>query len=427
MGEEIESTMSKGPFQKLHFERRLIMTFALRQSLEILQMPQLELKGWLEQEIEKNPLLELEATEKTTRTLPPRIETESEIASVPTLYEKLKQQIGEAFFSPREEKIANKLLDSLDEKGFLAASVDEVATLFHVPTPKVASVLFTLQTFDPPGIFARDLREAFLIQLRSQGKEDSSAFLLVECCFDDLLHGRYASIKKKLNLSDLSSAMQTLARLSLRPAAAFQQEPVSLALPDLLIMKLDSQWIVDIYEDDLPKFQIQAQYLSLEPTAAEEKEALRAFQTSAKWIIRSLSRRKKMLLEIGKLLVKKQEAFLDQRSSLSSLTIRDLAVELNVHESTLSRALAGKYAATPQGLILLRSLITSSPETLSAKEILKNLVEKEDPQFPLTDDQLKEKLRESGLDIARRTIAKYRGQLKIGSATQRKNSRKKSS
>ena len=194
MGKERKNLMAQGPLQKLNFERRLIMTFALRQSLEILQMPQLELKEWLAQEIEKNPLLELETPSKSYT---PRIEAEFEIASTPTLYEKLKQQIGEALFSPREANIAHKLLDSLDEKGFLSMPIEEIASFFQVPVPKVASVLFTLQSFDPPGIFSRNLRESFLNQLRHQGKEDSTAYLLVERCFDDLLHGRYALIRKK--------------------------------------------------------------------------------------------------------------------------------------------------------------------------------------------------------------------------------------
>lgn len=390
-------------------ERRLIMTLALRRSLEILQMPQLELAQWLHAEIERNPLLELDASP------PPRFETE--IPSLKTLRDHLLQQIRENFPSPHEQGIANEFLEHLDERGFLTTSLEILTAQFNRP---VDSILATLQTFDPPGIFARSLQEALLLQLKAHGKTDSLSYQLVTHCFEDLLHGRYAAIKKKLGSSDLAPAMHILARLSLRPASAFHHEPITPVVPDLQIAKVDGGWTIALVEDELPKFHIREDYMAIEPESSEEKELMRGFKTEAKWIGRSLHRRRSLLRHIGRLLLRKQAPWLDNKGPLASFTMKELAETLQIHESTLSRALSGKYASTPRGILPLRSLLSSAPETLTARHWLEKLVANEDKQSPLTDEQLAQALTLKGFPTARRTIAKYRSQLKIGSATQRK-------
>ncbi|HSX10412.1 MAG TPA: RNA polymerase factor sigma-54 [Chlamydiales bacterium] len=390
---------------KLAPERRLVMTYALRQALEILQMPQMELGQWLLSEIEKNPLLEL--AEPCSK---PRFD--AEIPAPITLHEHLMSQIRENFPSPRERLLAEEFVEHLDERGFITGSLD---------TMDGERILSVLQTFDPPGIFARNLQEAFLIQLRRQGKGDSLCYQLVQNCFEDLLHGRYVAIKKKLGSEELGFAMQTLARLSRRPASVYQVEPVTPTVPDLKISKIEGGWTLELIEDDLPKFHMQDDYLSLELESDEERELLRGLKTQAKWIFRSLNRRRKLLRAIGGLLLRKQASYLDQKGPLGTLSIRELSEKLQIHESTLSRALHGKYVSTPRGVIPLRSLISSSPVTNSARELLEQLINGEDKGNPLTDDQLARELKTKGFSVARRTIAKYRSQLKIGSATQRKH------
>lgn len=383
-------------------ERRLIMTFALRQSLEILQMSQLELSQYLQNEIEKNPLLELD---------PPRHKKrfEFDLPALPTLHEHLQTQIRENFSSPKDRRMAADLVNHLDERGFLTLETAD------------AKILSVLQTFDPPGIFARNLQEALLLQLKAKGKENALSFALIQNCFEDLLHGRYTNIKKKLKSSDLTSAMRDLVHLSFRPANAFKREPSCPIHPDLHISKIEGGWTLQLIEDELPPFHIQTEYLNLEPKIAEERESLREFKTQAKWIFRSLSRRRKLLLDIGRILVCKQSTYLDQKGPLVALTTRELAEKLAIHESTLSRALAGKYASTPRGIIPLRALLSATPAAETAREILERLVSAEDKQNPLTDSELSKALKSNGFCAARRTIAKYRTQLKIGSTSQRKN------
>jgi RNA polymerase sigma-54 factor len=309
-------------------------------------------------------------------------------------------------------------MEHLDERGFLITPLETIAALFNRP---VDGVLATLQTFDPPGIFARTLQEALLLQLRIRRNSDPLSYEMIAQCFEDLLHGRYAAIKKKLGATDLSAPLQILSRLSLRPASTYKQEIAQPTIPDLVIEKIDGGWTLQLREDELPKFHIQTQYLDLEPEGAEEKELLRGFKTEAKWVFRALDRRRKMLRAIGRILLHKQATYLDQKGPLTPFTVRELSEKLQVHESTLSRALAGKYAATPRGILPLRALLTTSPIATSARELLRQCIASEDKRHPFTDDELVQALKAKGFPIARRTIAKYRSQLKIGPATQRKH------
>lgn len=394
--------MKPKPFLHLAPERSLVMTYALRQALEILQMPQLELSKWLLSEIEKNPLLELD----------PKHSKKSffhETPALPTLYEHLTEQIREHFSDPVQAQSAYHLLDQLDEKGFLPPEIPN------------SEVLEILQTFDPPGLFARSLQESFLIQLNLKGKTKSHAVQLVRHSYDDLLQGRFSVIKKKLKVQDLKEAIKELSHLTLRPAHLFQNEPTQLITPDLKIEKIEKGWTLELIEEDLPKFHIKEEYLDLECENTEEIEALRTYKTEAKWIIRSMRRRRKILQDIGRILLKKQARFLDRKGPLIPLTMKELAEKLLIHESTLSRALYGKYVATPRGILPVKSLITTSTIQMDAKEILRSLIAKEDKKTPFTDDQLASLLLRQGIKIARRTIAKYRTILKIGPASRRKN------
>ena len=389
------------PFLKLAPERRLVMTFALAQALEILQMPQQELKQWLLEEIEKNPLLELDALKGQDR-------FEKDYPSSITLHEHIAEQIRDHFPDPHDRTIAFHYLHQLDDKGFIPSEIES------------GGILSVLQTLDPPGIFARSLQESLLLQLRAKGKMESDAYRLIEQCYDDLLHGRFVVIKKKLKVEDLKEAIQDLAPLSFRPARIFQQEIVQPKTADLQIERIEGGWTLKLLEEDLPEFHIQEEYLSLDVESQEEMEVLRSFKTQAKWIVRSINRRRKLLKDIGRILLHKQAPFFDRKKALVPITMKEMAEKLEVHESTLSRALFGKYVATPRGIVPLKSLITTT-QNLSAQEMLQEFVAKEDKTNPLTDEQLADAITKQGVKVARRTISKYRSQLKIGTVSQRKN------
>src|SRR5579872_3690571 len=203
-------------------EQRLIMTFALRQALEVLQMPQLELAAWLKDEIERNPLLEIDPKKGPSSKF--RFEEDIQIPSAISLQENLMRQVRENFSSVEDRTLAEQLLGHLDEKGFLACEVQN---------PETERMIRILQTFDPPGICARNLQESLLLQLRSLGKEHSAAFQIIDRYFDDLLHSRFVKIKKNLGTSDLSESIKILSRLYFRPLDQMKEERAPPVLPDI--------------------------------------------------------------------------------------------------------------------------------------------------------------------------------------------------
>jgi len=384
------------PRQYLAPQQKQNLTQALQRSLEILQLPQAELAALLREEIEKNPLLEEVPVSSSSRSPIPEVEAPI------SLHEHLLVQVREALSDPSMRRIGEQLLEQLDERGFLPEGLTE-------------PVIPVLQTLDPPGIFARNLRECFLLQL-ARKPHPPLTHKLVDLAFDDLLQGRYSLVKKKLGVDgpELQQAIQQLARLSTRPGSAFQRTHTQPIVADLQFVKHDGKWTVTSLEDTLPRIRLCTEYVGL--------DNVREFKTSAQWLLRSMQRRRKMLLELGTHLVKLQAPFLNQQGPLQAVSAAELAELLGVHESTISRALNDKYAATPRGLLPLRALVPSAQNT-SAKDVLQRLVAHEDKTTPLTDDELASAMTKAGHATARRTVAKYRKQLRIGSASARKHLR----
>jgi RNA polymerase sigma-54 factor len=396
--------------QKLQarLEARFALSHALQKSLEILRLPQAELALLIQGEIEKNPLLELDSF-----SFNPLGNSTPETAAIPSLRDHLLAQIREAFDHPQMQKIAEEMIGYLDEKGFFTEPLEKLTLLFNLPIRRLEMILSTLQTFDPPGIFSRNLQEAFLIQLKLTGQKNTLSYRLVEQSFDDLTHGRYSTMKQKLYASatELRVAIQKLARLSTRPASKFQVHHTHPIHPDLQIFCIDHQWFVKPMEELLPKFHVKKEYLQM--------PELRFFAASAKWLLRSVNRRRKMLLSLGTYIVRKQPSFLSGEGPRLPLPSSELALVFGVHESTISRAISDKYIASPCGLLPLRALITPAHDP--AKDLLQKLISSENKQFPFTDDQIAQALKKAGCDIARRTVAKYRKQLDIASAAIRKH------
>ncbi len=401
-----QSMENKPQFRQIP-QARLILTQALRRSLEILQMPQIELASLIEEEIEKNPLLELQSDRHTATRSPSPL---PEPPSKPSLYDHLENQIRENIPDSSEQQMAREALTHLDERGFFTGSDHP---LLHL-----------LQTFDPPGIFARNLQESYLLQLARLGLSDSSTFRIVADSFDDLLQARYSQIKKrhKLNGEEFANAIHKLSRLSRRPISDFSSANPAPIHADLRLIKVGHQWIVESIEDALPQFRLRTEYLSLPNLATAEKETMRHFSISAKWLIRSIQKRRKFLLSLASYLVRKQVHFLNQKGPLIPISAVELAAELNVHESTISRALSEKYLASPNGLMPFHALVPSTSNE-SGKELLQKLIAQEDKTKPFTDDQLALEMKKAGCEMARRTITKYRKLLKIGSASARKHLR----
>lgn len=392
------------------------MSFSLRQAIEVLGMPQLELALWIRQEIEKNPLLE--------EILPLKKNSfQEDIPFEKSLYDHILGQIQESELNDKEKKQALLFYEFLDEKGFLSTDIEEIVKKGELSLQEGEKILSVLQTFDPPGIFAKNLQESLLLQLKALGEGRSSSYKLVKDYFEDLLQGRFKRIEKTIGEEELKEAIQKLSRLFLRPARAFQKEPSLLATPDLKIFYVDEKWVVEVSEEDLPKIEIRTDYLDLPLASKEESRSIQEWKASAKWLFRSLRKRRQILLALGILLVKKQAGYFSQKGPLAKVTLQEAASLLEIHESTLSRAIYGKYILTPRGSAPIRSLFTAPLTVEGAKEALLEIIEKEDKTSPLTDEELVSSLRERGIYLARRTVAKYRKKLQISSAPIRKRFR----
>jgi RNA polymerase sigma-54 factor len=397
-------------------ERRMTFSLALQQAVEILQMPQQELAVWLQNEVEKNPLLEVSEHFSTKESY--------EVAYTPSLYEHLCKEARDTFSNSWQQKVAEVLIGFLDDKGFLSTPLEEIAALFQIKAEDIEPILIKIQAFDPPGIGARNLQESLLIQLSRQKEKKSFAYRMIADHFDDLLHGRYSQIKKKMNIEPgvLSSAIQKITKLQLRPAAGFEKTLAPTALADLKAIKIDQEWQVEMVEEEFPPIQIrQDLHILLPKLAAEEKKSVKNWMISAKWLLRSLNRRNRLLISLTAHLLKKQNAYLEKKGPLQEISAHDLAELLGVHESTIHRALSEKFIEGPWGLMPLRSLLSQSAHVEHHKQLLQRLIEQENKHKPLTDDELSQLLHKKGITMARRTVTKYRKELKVGSAAQRKS------
>lgn len=396
-------------------DRQLIFSLSLRQAVSILQMPNLELSLWLQREIEKNPLLELPDYRGQREEL-------QDTPSKPTLYAFLSQQIRETLLDPADQKIAEIIIGSLDEKGFFTTPFSEIEAFSDVSQEKLERVLQIVQSFEPAGIGARSLQECLLLQLKTSSEITKR---IVQDHFEDLSHGRCARIKKKLKLSpkDFNLAIEKLSKLNLRPADGFNEPPPETKLADLRAHKTSDTWIVEMADEEFPRIQIREDlHLILSQLSTGEQKSIKTWLTSIKWLRRSLSRRSQLLVKLASHLLDKQTEYLEHRGALQEVTAADLAALLGVHESTIHRALSGKMIEGPWGLIELKSLLSQSAIAETQKALLRRLIEQENKQNPLTDEELSNLLKKRGVSMARRTVTKYRKELKLASASRRKQS-----
>lgn len=394
--------------QGLRQQQRLQLSFAMQQAIQVLQMPALELSDWLKGEIDDNPFLEYEEEfiGGVAAVYQGGLQEEG-VAAVPSLFEHLIDQ-ARLVFSEEELPLAEKLIGSLDERGFIQGS--DISK-------EEEKVLFKLQELDPPGIAARDYRECLMAQLKQRGKERSLAYTLLKEHFEDLLHNRLPKLSKKVDLTvgELRSLIASeIAVLNLRPAAAFQTEPNVILIPDLILKQEGETWNIELNEEILPKFSLR-----------ECSYGNRVMLQRARWLKRAIESRQKTLLGISAYFIKKQGEYLSGDSELlEPLTMHEVAEALSLHVSTIGRAVNQKYLACPRGTVAMRSLFTydlgNAVSNHSAKQLLLELIAREDKEHPLSDEALGLKISSGGIPLARRTIAKYRKLLKIPCAHQRR-------
>ncbi|KXG76655.1 RNA polymerase sigma-54 factor [Fervidicola ferrireducens] len=452
--------------------QKLLMTPELRQAITILQLSSLELCDYIEQELLNNPLLDKEEDDypafsedgmrvdegKTNEdTIEweeylqdyfdwdflrfPRERKEEEtsfenfVSATQTLQEHLLMQLRLVAADKKIFKIGEFLIGNLDKNGYLTVSVQEAARILKVPAEEVEKALKVVQTLDPPGVGARNLQECLLIQVEQKGIKDPKLKELIEHHLKDLAEARYTRIAEKLNvpLSKVQELKDIVLSLDPKPGRNFSSvNETHYVVPDAVIEKVGDEYVVIMNDSVTPRLSINPYYRSL--LLSEDKESVTSkFLTrkleAALWLIKSLEQRRMTLYKVIKAIVEVQREFLDKGiSGLKPLTLKQIADVVGVHESTVSRAISGKYVQTPRGVFELKFFFQNGLENENGsstcaetiKKMLKEMISNEDPYNPLSDQMIADDLKKKGIRISRRTVAKYREQLGIPSSAKRK-------
>jgi len=461
----------------------------LYQAMDLLYMPLLDLQQHLKQELLNNPFLDLveededddeEGTEAETTEEPKqendeidweeilldgfdagghREEREDrehfEPVTVDTrdLGDHLRDQVALLDLTARQRLLADEFIGNVNDDGYLATSVAQVVASINEVVREAAEaagrdaegalyteiegeeMLAVIQTLDPAGVAARDLKECLLLQLREAGLQQSVPYRLVRDCFDELIAHRWSEISKRFGISpaDVQGAADEIAKLDPKPGLRYSSRDDNYIIPDLVVEKIDGRYHVFLNDANLPRLKLSKAYQEIardkKKFEGENKEFISSKLNSANWMIQAIEQRRQTMLKVMNYIVERQREFFEKGVQyLKPLTLREVAEVISMHESTVSRVTNEKYVQTPRGVLPLKfffssGLATADGEDVSARGIkaqLQKLVEDEDPRHPLTDQAIVNILRESGVQIARRTVAKYRDQLGVLPARMRK-------
>lgn len=470
----------------LKLATRLVMTPSLQQAIKLLQMTRLELESVLEQELVENPVLEeveeisvgaeagqldgdaatdaggereeagalseidfdayfgddgdgsATGWESETREAPP---LENTLTREPDLYDHLLWQVAMSPLSPRERRLAELVIGNLDPDGFLVATVEEIRSLAgceNCTTAEVEAVIRRVQELDPPGIACVDLRESLRRQLAARGESpEALPFRIVSEAWDLLLRRAYPQIARQLGVevADLEPALAVIRTLETRPGRQYTNERAQYIEPDVVVVKVGDEYVIQLNDDGLPKLRISRAYrrmlrqMRAEGSQTEAQQFIREKMRSALWLIKSLDQRQRTIYKVAESIVRQQRGFLDRGlDHLRPLVLRNVAEDIGMHESTVSRVVANKYMHTPRGIFPMKFFFHSGIDrdygedisSLTVKRKIRRLIEGEDARRPLSDSALMRILNREGIQIARRTVAKYRDELGLPSSADRK-------
>lgn len=465
--------------QNLRLQQQLVMTPQLQMAIKLLQLSRLELAEVIRQELEANPTLEEthETNADENSEIEPiepqrtkevaveekfesyldwhhymdeynstgKIQYESEKKDSPdleaftsnrnSLSDHLRWQLLMAKPRPEEEVIGSIIIGNLDKDGYLDISVDEIANAAHSSAEKVREILSLMQGFDPPGICASNLQESLLIQMMQLGIKDPLAKNIVLYHLKDLESKKYKAIARSLktDIDHVVAAVNVIKGLDPKPGDKFSDEEMIYITPDVYVIKEGDDYIVLMNDDDLPRLHVNSYYRNAirkgEKIGDDTKTYLRDRLRSAEWLIKSIHHRRKTIYNVMKSIIKFQKDFFEHGISyLKPMVLRDVAHDINMHESTISRVTNNKYAYTPQGIFELKFFFNSSINrtdgdtiaSASVQEKIRKIVESENAKKPLSDKKICDVLESSGIHIARRTVAKYRELMGILPSSKRK-------
>lgn len=450
------------PANKLTYKLKL--TPQMRLAISLLQMPMVKLKEYVKQQAEENPLLEIENNEAHPKEiefdLNPVRNTkedikddeisngvnyssnedeeeqnykESLITKTSTLSEHLLKQLC-LFVTDDERKIGEVIIANIENNGYLKSSIEEIADSTGSTPAEVQKVLSLVQTFDPIGVGARNLRECLLLQIKATGEENSLAGQIINKYLLCLEKKRFKFIAKKLKCSveRIKEAIKQIASLEPKPGRSFNTERAVRLIPDAILERNNDKYEVVLNDWELPFLNLNPEYkrmLKQKDVTEDTKEYLKEKLKAAKFLINAINKRKETIHRVTEAIVYIQKDFLDNgMQNLKPMTLSQIANLVGKHKSTVSRTVNNKYLQTPDGIFELRHFLNSglkqeNGEFYSSKAIkskIKDLIENENKETPLTDQQVANHFKQEGISIARRTIAKYRHQLKVLSSQSRK-------
>ncbi len=460
--------------------QKLILTPSLQQAIKLLPMSTLELADLLNQEVVENPLLEevptedlqaadaQPATEKEPETPPQqkndtwddadydyffgeylddgyRPRAPQEVKELPPIENTLSTssslaghlgwQLSIQTDDEELREIGEAIIGNLDDDGYLVASVDELSAMGPWPVEQVESALRLLQGFDPIGVAARDLQECLTLQIRHLGLEGTATERIVTDHLRLLQNHQIPELAKKLGLTldELKAHIEIIKHLDPKPGSRHNPKQSQYVIPDVYVVKVEDQYVAVLNEEGLPQLRISPTYHRLLDKGAENSDETRAYVKdkfrSALWLIKSVEQRQKTIHKVATSIINFQREFLDHGiEHLRPLVLRDVANDIGMHESTVSRVVTNKYMHTPQGVYEMKfffhSGISSSygdaVSSVTIKQRIRKIIVNEDQRKPLSDSKIVSILQREGLMLARRTIAKYREELKIPTSNQRK-------
>ena len=467
-----------GMHQSQNLSLQQVLAPQLQQSLLILQAPLLELRNLVQQEMETNPVLEELATEPNadgseeppTPTADEEFKAEFDqlaklddewrdymaqsgsysarsqddeekrqfffdsIATQETLQQHLMGQLNQAALDADDRKTAELIIGNIDDNGFLQVTPEDMSLNTGIAQDDFETMLLLVQSFYPPGVGARDLRECLLIQLKRDGKQASLEYKIIQDHMQDLGKRRFPEIARRMGISveQIQKCANNIAQLDPRPGQIFAAAPQNYVLPDVTVEKIDGQYQVILNGEQIPHLRISNTYkdiMSQDGNGNEVKDYIRDKIRSGKFLIKSIHQRQQTISNIAHQIVLRQKEFLDHGTAhLKPMTMVQIADIVGVHETTVSRAISGKYMSTPQGVFEMKYFFHSgisssygeSVSSVTIKQRIRKIIEAEDPRKPLSDSKIVSILQKEGLMLARRTIAKYREELKIPTSNQRK-------